>query len=75
MKFKLDQMVWYMVNNKVGSAPVTARMQVENLHEDWAKTDGQWRPFGLGGTYYKTVHGIYREEEVFADKLELLDSL
>jgi hypothetical protein len=77
-EFSLDQLIYYMEDSKVHSAPCTARMCVQNLHEDWASNDVQkeaWTPFGPAGVYYSTCHGIIHEDRVFGSKAELLDSL
>ena len=76
--FDLDQDVYYMGDGKVCCAPVLSRMIVENLHGDWNSNPEQKKafvPFGPAGEYYNTVHGMWRGNEVFASKKELLDSL
>lgn len=78
MKFELQQVIYYIRNDKVYSAPVLARMAVENLRENWALTKEQktiFAPFGSAGVYYGTCHGIVREEEAFSSKIEMLDAM
>lgn len=78
MKFELNQIIHYMRNNKPHSAPVLARMQVENLKESWAHTSEQkdlYTPFGPAGVFYKTCHGTIQETEAYASKQEMLTSL
>lgn len=80
MKIKLTDTstIWYMMDNKVCSAPILATMQVENLHNDWDSTPAQaetFIPFGKAGNYYATCHGVFNEDAVFATKDELLASL
>lgn len=78
MKYELDQLIHYMRNNTPHSAPVMARMQVDNLREDWACTPEQrnmFTPFGPGGVYYATCHGIVREDEAFSTKTELMSAI
>ena len=78
MKYKLDQVLHYMRDNKPHSAPVLARMQVENLREDWAHTQEQrnlFTPFGPAGIYYATCHGLVREGEAFASMAAMLESM
>jgi len=76
--FDLEQLIYYMLDNRVHSAPVLARMCVDNLHENWANTDKQkevFTPFGKTGVYYATCHGIIPYRDAFGSKEDLLDSL
>ncbi len=41
MKYKLGQTIFYMLDNKVHSAPVLSRLQVDYTHENWASTAEQ----------------------------------
>lgn len=78
MKFKLDQLIHYMRNNMPHSAPVLARMKVENLHEDWVCTKEQaklFAPFGASMIAYGTCHGIVREDEAYASKEEMATAI
>lgn len=77
-KFALDQVVWYLYDSALCSAPVQSRMKCENLHDDWAHTAEQkklWAHWGPSETYYVTCHGVFTEANVFASKQELVDSL
>lgn len=78
MKYNLGQTIFYLMYNAPCSATVLARMQVENLHEDWTNTKEQkalFTPFGPSGVSYKTCHGIIKEESAFASKEDLAASL
>jgi len=78
MKFELGQTIYYLIDNRLHSAPVETRMQVENAHDDWAHTDEQknaWQHFGESGVFYVTCHGPIVEERCFASKAELAESL
>lgn len=78
MKYELDQLIYYMQDNKVHSAKVVARTAVENLkHWDDLNTENMsfYAPWGKPGVWYKTCHGIINEEDAFASKEELLASL
>jgi hypothetical protein len=78
MNYQLNQVIHYMRDNKPHGAPVLARMQVENLREDWACTQEQrnlFTPFGPAGVYYATCHGLVHEREAFASKAEMLESM
>jgi len=69
-KFELKDLVYYMKENKVHSAPVRVRMYIDctsSVH--LALSDG------VEGVRYKTCHGIYTEENLFHSKEELLASL
>lgn len=74
-KFELGQVVFYMKNSMVHSAPVQSRMIVENHHPDWNATEAQREAFNRFGptcTRYATVHGQVDEDKAFATKEELL---
>lgn len=62
---KLDQMAYYLKDNRVHSAPILSIMTVENLHDDWDSTEAQvntFTPFGKSGVFYNTCHGIISQE-------------
>lgn len=78
MKYELDQLIYYMRDNSPHSAPVLARMRVDNLREEWAHTQEQrklFTPFGPAGVYYSTCHGLVCESEAFASKSRMLESM
>ena len=78
MKYALEQIIFYIADNTVHSAPVLSRMVVENLHDDWGSNSEQrelWAPFGIAKTVYSTVHGEVLESKAFASKEDLLNSL
>lgn len=78
MKFELDQLVYYIEHNKMHSAKILARMQVDNLHPDWNSTVEQkstFTPFGVAGIFYATCHGIYPESRIYASRKEAAESL
>ncbi len=78
MKFDLNQVIYYMRENKPHSAPVFARMKVENAYPDWVCNEAQRRlftPFGESGVFYATCHGIVLESEAYASKEEMLAAL
>lgn len=77
-KFYLGQEVWYMQENKVCQGTVWTKCVIANSHDSWACTKQQkesWQFFGESGISYVTCHGVFKEEEVFASKEELLKSL
>lgn len=77
MKFELDQTIHYMNDNRPHSAPVLARMQVDNLHP-WRATPEQqalFTPFGIAGVFYRTCHRTVPEKEAYASKKEMLEAL
>jgi hypothetical protein len=68
--------IWYMNEGRVHSAPILAKMIVENKHEEWACTEqqkGLFTPFGKTRTVYATCHGQF--EQVYPSKPALLESL
>lgn len=63
-KYKLGQTVWYMKDNKVHCAPIGGRTLCEvdpPFKETRAGSD--WNPRIL----YGTVHGNWREDQLFSD--------
>lgn len=73
-KFELDQTVYFLINNRVCSAPVVCRMLAENLHAKWNATKEQvemWQRFGPCRVVYATVHGAHEENTLFASRQEL----
>ena len=77
-KFELSDTIYYLRDNKVHSAPILARMWVENAHPDWNDTFAQremYQPFGLSREVYATCHGIVRAEEAYISPQALAYSL
>ena len=77
MKYSLKQVVFCLQDNKVKSAQVLSRMVVENCHST-AHTKEQkeiLQPFGESVVKYSTCHGVFDENDLFADKQSLLESL
>jgi len=77
-KYQLGQLVYSMRDSKVHSAPISSRMIIDNLHDEWVSNETQkksWQPYGRTGIWYATVHDQYEEGELFATKEELLESL
>jgi hypothetical protein len=78
MKYELKQTIYYLRENRMHSASVCTRMNVENVFDDWCCTDEQkeaWQKFGVSGIKYVTCHGVVDESEAYASKEELRDSL
>ena len=78
MKYELGQLIYYMQDNKVHSAPVLARKQVENAkdYNELGTEDMAFAaPWGTAGIWYKTCHGIIDQNDAFASREELLESL
>ena len=77
-KFELDQLIYYIRNDRIHSAPVLARIIVENAKENWACTYVQkalFTPFGVGREAYSTCHGFVPAKDAFASRQDLVDSL
>lgn len=75
---QLGDLIFYIVDSKVHSAPLTSIMVVQNLHDDWAHTDQQrqtWQPFGPAVVRYATVHGMFDARHCFVTREALLASL
>jgi len=65
--FKLDQVVWYMKDNKVHSSAIISRKYVDNKKS--------FTPLGNGGIIYATLDGVYLESELADSKENLLKTL
>jgi hypothetical protein len=76
MKFELGQVVYYLLNNKVHSAPVLSRKCIENAHDDWVNTEEQrstFAPFGHSGITYSTCHGEVSEDDAYESKEQMMN--
>lgn len=61
-KYELGQVVYYMINNRVYSGIIKARLYIESLIEF---------PYIL----YDTTHESFKESEIFESRQALLDHL
>lgn len=76
--FDLEQTIYYIRENRIHSAPVLARMIIDNSKEQWANTYEQKRlftPFGETCETYSTCHGFVQAFEAFGSKQDLVDHL
>lgn len=70
-KFELDQTVYYIMDNRLHSAPVLSRMVVENLKPTWNSTKEQadlFQRFGPCRVVYATVDGVHEEATLFESR-------
>jgi len=78
-KYKLQQVIYYMQDNKVHSAKVLSRKYVDNVfpkEKRYTKEQEQFfAQLGNEGIMYATCHGFFREDEVFGRLKELKASL
>ena len=75
-KYELNQAVYYIEDNKLHSALVVSRCCIENKLEAYTETQKEiYEPWGKTQTLYKTVHGIYKEDQLFESKEELCDHI
>lgn len=68
MKYKLDQVIYYMRDNKPHSAPILAVKEVQNARPNFACTKEQkeiFTPFGEAGIFYATCHGVVKEQDAY----------
>jgi hypothetical protein len=72
-KFELRQLIFYLRDNKVCSASIMARFYVDTVSPTGSMD--LYKRFGEPNTKYSTCHGIVYEQEAFASKQELLESL
>jgi len=62
------QIIYYLRNNKLHSAPIFSKMIVENAKESFAITDEQkkvFTRFGNARIVYATCHGEISDNEAF----------
>jgi hypothetical protein len=73
-KYELGQIVYYMKDGKMHSAPVFSRMVVQNAKEDYISSEEKkalYAQFGYSGIMYATAHGTFREREICGSRREL----
>lgn len=75
---KVGDLVFYLKDNKLHSAPVFSikRVETDSENERMAITNDQrhtFIPFGKAGVYYATCHGVFTEDKIFTSKKELAD--
>jgi hypothetical protein len=68
-KFNIEQLVFYIHENKICSAKILARRYIDHI-KDFAEN-----PFGEDCILYYTCHGIFDEDQIFASKDELIEHL
>ena len=73
-RFNLDQIVWYLLDNKICSAPILSRKYVDNKYEGGNVIEA-FQFFGESNISYSTIHAILPEYELFSSKEELINSL
>ena len=69
-KYNLDQIIFYLMENRIHSAPVISRIYVDNLNQDWACTKEQkelFTRFGNNCIKYSTCHGEIEENKAFSN--------
>lgn len=71
-KYNLGDTVWYMLDSKLHTAKIGARM-ISEVDKDFQSTrqGNNWNPKLL----YGTVHGNWREDQLFRDADAILYSL
>lgn len=77
-KFELNQLIFYVRNDRIHSAPVLSRMIVENAHENWVANKEQselFTTFGPAQEVYATCHGSVFADAAYASRQELIDTL
>lgn len=71
-KYKLNQIVFYLKDNKVHSSKVLARSCID-YDQPWRAA--QSPDLGECGIFYLTCHGKFPQGQVYESKEELLKSL
>ncbi len=78
MKFQIEDVIYYMNENRVHSAKIFARQQVEANPTTKPSNPEQARlyaPWGDTRIEYATCHGTINEKDAFESKEALLASL
>ena len=78
IKYKLNEMVFYMRKNKIHSANITSIKCISNLYQEHVKNAEQekaFMPYGKQCTLYHTCHGDIIESDIYRTREELLESL
>ncbi len=77
-KYELNQLVYYMKNNAVHSSKILSRRVVENAHQASAYDPDSRHLYAMWGETtieYRTVHGVYKENLIYASKEDLAAAL
>ena len=69
-KYNMDQTVYYMMDNRVHSAPVLARRYVETAANIPSRAH-----VGENSIVYGTTHGTFHERNLFTSLKDLLNYL
>jgi len=79
MKFKCNDIIFYMLNNKVHSAPILSTLTVKNSENHASGYNKEqlkfFRRFGEDRTQYATCHGIVNDVDAFISKEALVMEL
>ncbi len=67
-KYELRQVVFYMRNNRIHSAPVLARKYIDNVEH-------KHHSFEAACIEYETCHAAFNEADLFISKDALLEHL
>jgi hypothetical protein len=76
--YDLDQVVFYLLENKVHSASILSRMCIENKCLEGECTKEQekfYYAFGKNAIKYSTCHGVFEENVLFDSRESLAYSL
>ena len=76
-KHKIEDLIFYFVDNAVHSAPVLSRKYVDNgkVKPSNMEQEEFFRRFGETTIQYATCHGVFDESKVFGSREELIESL
>lgn len=69
--FSVGQLIHYMKDNRPHSAPIQARMLVDNLHDEW----DCFNPFGKAGVTYSTCHGLVKAGDAYESREALFEGM
>ena len=74
---KLNDIIYYIVDNKLHSAKVLSICKVEALQISvhTSEQSATFQPFGPPRSRYATVHGVFDEDRVFLSKEDLAKDL
>jgi hypothetical protein len=77
-KYSIGQMVFYLLDNKLHSAPILSIKEVKNddsIHISTREQRQTFQIFGPSGVEYATTHGVIAEKFLFTSKADLFKKL
>jgi hypothetical protein len=68
-KYEIEQIVWYLKDNKPHSAPILSRRYVD--HDRSVVNQQDFGSFGRSCIDYETIHAVFPQSKCFENRTEL----